>query len=254
MGRLEGKVAVLTGAGSGIARAAAMMFTNEGAKVVIAEINEALGKDAADRAGPNAMFVHTDVTDEDSVKNTMAIVADAYGHINILHNCAGGSVIEDKHITDVDMEVWDRTIPLDLKGPMLCCRYGIPHLQAAGGGSIINMSSVVALRGNHPAHIYAAAKGGIIAFTQSLAGAYSKDGIRANAVCPGLVLTDRVRSRAEGSNNSRSDSDAYSTFKSYPFGMGQPEDIANIVLFLASDESRMVNGAIIPAEGGISAY
>jgi NAD(P)-dependent dehydrogenase (short-subunit alcohol dehydrogenase family) len=254
MGRLEGKVAVLTGAGSGIARAAAQMFTNEGAKVVIAEINEALGKDAADRAGPNAMFVHTDVTDEDSVKNTMATAADAYGHIDILHNCAGGSVIEDKNITDVDMEVWDRTIPLDLKGPMLCCRYGVPHLQAVGGGSIINMSSVVALRGNHPAHIYAAAKGGIIAFTQSLAGAYSKDSIRANAICPGLVLTDRVRSRAEGSNNSRSDSDAYETFKSYPFGMGQPEDIANIVLFLASDESRMVNGAIIPAEGGISAY
>jgi NAD(P)-dependent dehydrogenase (short-subunit alcohol dehydrogenase family) len=255
MGRLDGKVAVLTGAGSGIARAAAQMFTREGAKVVVAEINESLGADSADRAGPNAIFVPTDVTDDASVKNTMAVAADTFGRIDILHNCAGGSVIEDKNITDVDLAVWDRTIPLDLKGPMLCCRHGVPHLQAAGGGSIINMSSVVALRGNHPSHIYAAAKGGIIAFTQSLAGAYSKDGIRANAVCPGLVLTDRVRARAEGAfDNVRGDSDAYDTFKQYPFGVGQPEDIANIVLFLASDESRMVNGATIPAEGGISAY
>jgi len=254
MGRLDGKVAVLTGEGSGIARATAQMFTREGAKVVVAEINKSLGADTADRAGKNAIFVQTDVTNDASVKNAMAVAADAFGRIDILHNCAGGSVIEDKIITDVDLEVWDRTIPLDLKGPMLCCRHGVPHLQAVGGGSIINMSSVVALRGNHPAHIYAAAKGGIIAFTQSLSGAYSKDGIRANAICPGLVLTDRVRSRIEGPNNARSDSAAYGTFQEYPFGVGKPEDIANIVLFLASDESRMVNGAIIPAEGGISAY
>ena len=144
MGRLDGKVAVLTGAGSGIARATAQMFTREGAKVVVAEINKSLGADTADRAGKNAIFVQTDVTDDASVKNAMAVAADAFGRIDILHNCAGGSVIEDKFITDVDLEVWDRTIPLDLKGPMLCCRHGVPHLQAVGGGSIINMSSLCA--------------------------------------------------------------------------------------------------------------
>ena len=254
MRRLEGKVAVITGAGSGIARATAKKFVECGAKVVIAEINKPLGKEISDELGSAATFVETDVTDDESVKHVMATAAETFGKIDILHNCAGGSVLEDKIITDVDFEVWDRTIPLDLKGPMICCRHGIPYLKAAGGGSIINMSSVVALRGNHPSHIYSAAIGGIISFTQSLAGAYSKDKIRANAVCPGLVFTERVRARAEGSNNAREGSDVYSTFKLYPFGAGQPEDIANIVLFLASEESRMINGAIIPAEGGISAY
>lgn len=254
MESLKEKVAVITGAGSGIARATAKKFIEYGAKVVIAEINRPLGEEISNELGSNAKFVETDVTNEESVKNMMAIAANTFGKINILHNCAGGSVIEDNNITDVELEVWDRTIPLDLKGPMLCCRYGIPYLKLAGGGSIINMSSVVALRGNHPAHIYSAAKGGIISFTQSLAGAYAQEKIRANTICPGLVYTERVKARAEGSNNARKESDVYGTFKLYPFGEGQPEDIANIVVFLASEESRMINGATIPAEGGISAY
>lgn len=254
MGRLAGKVAVITGAGSGIARAATQIFVREGAKVVVAEINRQWGEASAQAAGDNALFVQTDVTDDASVQNAMQTAADTFGKIDILYNSAGGSIIEDRQITDVDLSVWDHTIPLDLKGPMLCSRHGIPHLIKAGGGAIINASSVVALRGNHPAHIYSAAKGGLISFTRSLAGEYSKHGIRANVICPGLVLTERVRSRAEGPDDARSDSSAYDTFKQYPFGVGEPEDIANIALFLASDESRMINGAVIPAEGGISAY
>jgi len=254
MGRLDGKVAVITGAGSGIARAAARIFTREGAQVVVAEINPELGAAAALEAGNNAVFIPTDVTDEDSVEGAMAQAVEHFGALHILFNCAGGSVLEDKAVTDVDMEVWERTIPLDLKGPFLCCRHGIPRVITSGGGAVINVSSVVALRGNHPAHVYSSAKGGLISLTRSLAGSYSKDGVRANVICPGLIKTDRVKSRYLAQKPSENREDTISTFQSYPFGVGEPEDIANIALFLASDESRMVNGAVIPAEGGISAY
>jgi len=254
MGRLDGKVAVITGAGSGIARAAASIFTREGAQVVVAEINLELGAAAALEAGNNAIFLPTDVTDEDSVKDTMDQAVKHFGGLHILFNCAGGSVVEDARVTDVDMAVWDRTIPLDLKGPFLCSRFGIPHLIASGGGAVVNVSSVVALRGNHPAHVYSAAKGGLISFTRSLAGSYADDGVRANVICPGLIKTDRVKSRYVARKPSDDRKGMVGTFESYPFGVGEPEDIANIALFLASDESRMVNGAVIPAEGGISAY
>ena len=254
MGRLDGKVAVITGAGSGIARAAASIFTREGAQVVVAEINPELGAAAALEAGNNALFVPTDVTDEDSVKDTMAQAVEHFGGLHILFNCAGGSVIEDARVTDVDMAVWERTIPLDLKGPFLCSRFGIPPLIASGGGAVVNVSSVVALRGNHPAHVYSAAKGGLISFTRSLAGAYADEGVRANVICPGLIKTDRVKARYVARKPSEDRKGTVGTFESYPFGVGEPEDIANIALFLASDESRMVNGAVIPAEGGISAY
>ena len=152
------------------------------------------------------------------------------------------------------MSVWDHTIPLDLKGPFLCCRHGVPKLIESGGGAIVNVSSVVALRGNHPAHVYSAAKGGIISLTRSLAGAYSDQGVRANAIWPGLIKTQRILDRYIERERPNSRVGSVGTFESYPFGVGEPEDIANIALFLASDESRMVNGAIIPAEGGISAY
>ena len=122
-----------------------------------------------------------------------------------------------------------------------------------GKGSVVNFSSVVALRGNHIAHVYVMAKGGLISFTQALAGAYSPKGIRVNAICPGVILTDRVKSRFVDGNQIRFGG-IDNMQQRYPFGVGQPEDIANVALFLASDESRMVNGAAIPAEGGLSAY
>ena len=254
MGRLDGKVAVITGAGSGIARSAARIFTREGAQVIVAEINEEKGATAAREAGNNAVFVPTDVTDEKSVKKMIGQAMKHFGSLHILFNCAGGSVLEDNKVTDVDMEVWDQTIPLDLKGPFLCSRHGIPSIIDSGGGAVINVSSVVALRGNHPAHVYSSAKGALISLTRSLAGAYASDGVRANVICPGLIKTERIKSRYVARKPSETRRDSVSTFESYPFGVGQPEDIANIALFLASDESRMINGAVIPAEGGISAY
>ena len=252
MGRLEGKTAIITGAGSGIARAATGIFIREGAKVMVAEIDEAAGAAAA--ADTGAAFHRTDVTDDASAAACAAAAMAEFGRIDILFNCAGGSVPEDTKIHEVDLEVWDRTIPLDLKGPMLMCRHVVPHMIAGGGGAVVNVSSVVALRGNHPAHIYSAAKGGLISFTRSLAGSYSDQGVRANVICPGLILTERVRARYRQPNEERPREGSIGTFEKYPFGVGQPEDIANIALFLASDESRMVNGAVIPGEGGISAY
>ena len=254
MERLAGKRAVITGAGSGIARAAARIFVAEGAQVVIAEIDEEKGQASAAEAGDAALYIHTDVTDEASVKTTMAEAKERLGGIDILFNCAGGSLLDDNSVTEVDMSVWDYTIPLDLKGPFLCCRHGVPKLIESGGGSIINVASVVALRGNHPAHVYSAAKGGIMSLTRSLAGVYSEHGVRANAICPGLIKTQRVLDRYIERERPNSRVGSVGTFESYPFGVGEPEDIANIALFLASDESRMVNAAVIPAEGGISAY
>ena len=251
MNRLAGKVAVITGAGSGIGRASARLFAAEGAKVVVAEIDEALGAASAREAG--ARFVRTDVTDEASVARMVKQAKDAFGHIDVLLNCAGGSLSEDKPVTEVDLGVWDHTIGLDLKGPFLCCRHVIPLMVEQGKGSVVNFSSVVALRGNHIAHVYIMAKGGLIAFTRALAGTYSPKGVRVNAICPGVVLTERVKSRFTDRNHIRFGG-IENLAARYPFGVGQPEDIAAVALFLASDESRMVNGAAIPAEGGISAY
>jgi NAD(P)-dependent dehydrogenase (short-subunit alcohol dehydrogenase family) len=253
MNRLAGKVAVITGAGSGIGRASARLFAAEGAKVVVAEIDATLGEASAHEAGAGARFVHTDVTDEESVKRMVQHARDAFGHVDVLLNCAGGSLREDSPVTEVDPSVWDHTINLDMKGPFLCCRHVIPMMVEQGKGSVVNFSSVVALRGNHIAHVYVMAKGGLISFTQALAGAYSPKGIRVNAICPGVVLTERVRSRFAAGNQIRFGG-IDNIAGQYPFAVGQPEDIANVALFLASDESRMVNGAAIPAEGGFSAY
>lgn len=261
MGRVQGKVAFITGAGSGIARAAAHLFAQEGAKVVIAELKPELGQ-ASERsvreAGGDALFVETDVTKEESVRQAVQKAVGRYGKLDILYNCAGGSIVEDTRVTDVDMAVWDHTQSLDLLGTFLCCRHGVPELIKAGGGAIVNMSSVVALRGAFPIHVYTAAKGGIIALTKSLAGTYAHDGIRANAICPGVVLTDRVKQRF-GENMAQPGTIPQTRaikvdWKQYPFATGQPEDIAHVALFLASDESRMITGAVIPADGGLSAY
>ena len=263
--RLDQKVAFISGAGSGIARACAQMFVAQGAQVILAELDAERGQQVADdinRSGGQALFVHTDVTEPDSVEQALQTGAKAFGKIDTLINCAGGSIAADKAVTDVDLDVWDHTIALDLKGPFLCCRYGIPHLKEAGGGAIVNFTSVVALKGNFPAHVYTTAKGGIISFTQALAGRYWRDNIRANAIAPGLILSERILERsgldpsaepaaqaAQAQEVNRSIFD-----KRHPFSVGVPEDIANVALFLASDESRMVNGAVIPAEGGLSSY
>jgi len=260
MGRLQGKVAFISGAGSGIARAAARLFAQEGASVAIAEVKPELGRASEESirdSGGDAVFIETDVTKEESVKNAIQRTVSRFGKLDILYNCAGGSIVQDAPVTEVDMSVWQHTISLDLLGTFHCCRHGIPELTKSGGGAIVNMSSVAALRG-FPAHVYVAAKGGIISFTRALSGQYAKNGIRANAICPGLVKTDRVLQRFgdpdDPSSGTAQAQAIKAQFRRYPFSVGEPEDIARIALFLASDEARMITGAIIPADGGLSAY
>src|SRR5260370_22831094 len=232
MNRLVGKVAVITGAGSGVGRASAKLFVAEGAKVVGAEIDAALGEASAREAGADASFVRTDVTDEESVKQMVQQAREAFGHVDVLLNCAGGSLREDGPVTEVDPLVWDRTMNLDLKGPFLCCRHVIPVMVEQGKGSVVNFSSVVALRGNHIAHVYVMAKGGLISFTRALAGAYSAKGVRVNAICPGVVLTERVKGRFTHGNQIRFGG-IENMAERYPFGVGQPDDIPNVAMFLA---------------------
>lgn len=260
MKRLDGKVAFITGAGAGIARAAAELFAREGARVAIAEIDGAAGKAAEARvrdSGGEALFVETDVRDEESVKRSIAAVAARFDRLDVLYNCAGGSRSEDDLVTALDLSVWQKTMSLDLFGAMLCCRHAIPRIIESGGGAVINMSSGAALRGSSPAHVYTAAKGAILSLTRALAGAYAKDNVRVNAICAGRILTDRITSRygsLESAGPVEDRQDAAGRVKEYPFWVGKPEDIASIALFLASDESRMITGASIPADGGRSAY
>lgn len=266
MARLTDKVAFITGAGSGIGKATALLFAQEGARVLIAEKDPELGATTATAVNAvspeHALFTPTDVTDESSVAHALEQAAAQFGKVDVLVNCAGGSLATDASVTDVDMSVWEHTINLDLKGPFLCCRLGIPYLQRTGGGTVVNFTSVVALKGAFGGHVYTAAKGGIIALTQALAGRYWRDGVRANAIAPGIVLSERVRQRMQVDPDLTVEQQIQGAMQQesrlvdhrHPFGYGMPSDIANVALFLASDESRMVNGAVIPAEGGASHY
>jgi NAD(P)-dependent dehydrogenase (short-subunit alcohol dehydrogenase family) len=256
MSRLEGKVVVVTGAAAGIGAATALLCASEGARVVSFDVDAANGAAVQDRIradGGDVLFVRTDVTDENQVQAGMAAALGRYGRIDALINVAGGSATTDAPVDEVDMALWDRTIPLDLKGTFLCCRYAVPALRAAGGGAIVNTSSWAALSGFRK-HIYVAAKGGVVSLTRALAGEYAKDGIRANVVCPGGVRTERTKQRYGEDHSNMVDRARQHDRLKYPFFSGDPIDIAYINLFLASDESRMITGATIQADGGRASY
>lgn len=253
-GRLDGKTALITGGASGIGRASALLFAGEGARVAIADINESDGERTADEvrsAGGQAWFYKTDVTSEESIEQMYAAFDRDAGDLRILYNCAGGSTDADSDVTGLEVKTIEHVLNLELVSAMLCSRRGIPRVIAAGGGSVINMSSFVAFRGVFDIHAYTAAKGALVALTRSMAGSYAKDGVRVNAIAPGVALTERAAARMRAGNIAPV---MPFSWDDYPFGRGRAEDIAAVALFLASDESRMVNAQTILADGGLGAY
>ena len=244
--RLAGKAALITGGGAGIGRATAVLFAREGAKVVIAEIDMAAGEETAHLAGNGAVAIRTDVTDEDSVRAAIRTAVQQFGALHILHNNAGGSTPQDNTVVDAPIEEFWRVIRLDLFGTFLGCRHGIPEIVRAGGGSVINMSSNLALMGITGRDCYTAAKGAIAALTRSLAVEFAPQRVRVNALAPSATMTERVKTLMAGNPAMAR------LAKSHLLGLIEPEDIAHAALYLASDESRMVTGQILPVDSGVT--
>ncbi len=248
MARLEGKVAFITGAGTGIGRCTAELFAREGARVAIAEIDGSSGEETAHRiarAGGEAIAIRTDVGEPESIEAAIRRTVGHYGRLNVLHNNAGGSTGADANAVEAPLEEFWRAIRLDLFGTFLGCRFGIPEIIRSGGGSVINMASVVALMGFPGRDCYTAAKGGVAALTRSLAVQFGDKGVRVNAIAPTVTLTERVKALLAGSQAMQA------LAEQHLLGLGQPMDMAQAALYLASDESRIVTGVILPVDSGL---
>lgn len=255
MPRLAGKVAFITGGGGGIGRATAERFAEEGAKVVIAEINDARGEAAAQSArargvpsGGDGHFVHCDVTDRTSVEAAIAQTVKRFGKLNILHNNAGGASPQDGPVTEVSEQEFWRVIKLDLFGTFLCCKVGIPFIIKSGGGCVINMTSTLALHAVPGRDCYTAAKGAIAAMTRSMAVEYAAHKIRVNAIAPSVTLTDRVKKLMEGSK------EIEKLASTHLLGLGLPIHMANMALYLASDEAEITTGQIMVVDSGATIW
>ena len=249
MGRLDGKVAVITGAGGGMGREAALLFCEEGAQVCVADVDADAAEKTAAEAG-DAFAIRVDVADSDSVREMYDETAERYGGIDVLYNNAGISPPDDDSILVTEPDAWQRVQDVNTKGVYLCCKHGIPHLLERGGGSIINVASFVALVGAATSQIsYTASKGAVLSLSRELAVQFARQGIRVNALCPGPVETPLLL-RIFGD-----DPAAYERRRAHlPMGrLAKPREIVNAALFLASDESSYVNGATFLVDGGLTA-
>ncbi len=247
MAALKGKVAIVTGGGAGIGRAAAVLFAAEGAKVVVADHKPDLGAatvEAIVAADGVALNVETDVSNPEAVEHMVQAAIDNYGRIDILYNNAGGATALDGKVTDLPLEEFWRTIGVDLFGTFLGCRFVIPHMAKQGGGSIINTTSIRAMVGTAGADAYTSAKGGVLTLTKALAMQWADQGIRVNAIAPGVILSERVKALL---------SDDDPILGKSLLGPSEPTDVAQMALYLASDASRRVTGAILPMDSGASA-
>jgi NAD(P)-dependent dehydrogenase (short-subunit alcohol dehydrogenase family) len=249
MGRLAGKIAFITGAGSGIGRSAAELFAREGAAVAVADINHVAGDETAhlvERAGAQGIAITTDATDPESMQNAIGRAVAAFGRLDIIYNNAGGSTARDASAVNAPLDEFWRAIKVDLFGTFLGCRFGIPELIKAGGGSVINMASNVALMGFPGRDCYTAAKGGVLAITRSLAVTYAPHKVRVNAIAPSVTKTERVvKLMAQDPQVAR-------IGESHLLGLGEPLDVAYAALYLASDESRVTTGSCLLVDSGIT--
>ncbi len=250
MSRLAGKVAFITGAAGGIGRAICARYIEEGASIAAVDIladgvQESL---QAASAGDRGLALVCDITDPDSVRAAVANTVARFGRLDVLCNVAGGSSAADARVTDApDSEFW-RVIKLDLYGTFLCCKHAIPEMIKAGGGSVINMSSMVAQMALPERDCYTAAKGGVSSLTRSMAAEYAASKIRVNAIAPGLVLTPRIARLLAERPELRGLSDTHL------LGPCQPLDIAQMAVYLGSDEARVVTGQVLPVDSGVTIH
>jgi NAD(P)-dependent dehydrogenase (short-subunit alcohol dehydrogenase family) len=251
-GRLEGKVALITGAGSGMGRTAVVRFAREGARVVACDVDLESARESvamAESAGGRALAVKADVSKEAEVREAVKAGIKAYGKLDVLYNNAGIFPSTDHSVVDTDEAVWDKVLAVNVKGVYLVCKHGIPELLAAGGGSVINVASFVALVGcTVPQDAYTASKGAVIALTKSLAVQFGPKGIRANAICPGPIETPLLTAWLL-----KEPAEKAKRLNRIPMArFGKSEDIVNTALYLASDESSWTNGAALVVDGGIT--
>ena len=250
--RLKNKVALITGAGSGIGRETALLFAAEGAGVAAVDINDAAGQETVAMikdAGGQAAYVHADVSQAADAENMVRFAEETFGKLNVLFNNAGIMHSKDDNAVTTDEEIWDLTMNINLKGVFLGCKYGIPALQRAGGGSIINTASFVALLGAATPQIaYTASKGGVLAMTRELAVVHARENIRVNALCPGPLHTELLMKFLNTAAKKQR------RLVHIPMGrFGQAKEMAYAALYLASDESSYVTGVDFKVDGGITA-
>jgi NAD(P)-dependent dehydrogenase (short-subunit alcohol dehydrogenase family) len=252
MGRLDGKVCVITGAGGGMGREAAILFTAEGAKVCAADVSIASAEETVTmcEGEGDAFAFPVDVAHEHQVTAMMAATAERFGGIDVLYNNAGISPDDDASILDTSVEAWQRVQDVNTKGVFLCCKHGIPHLRRRGGGSVINVASFVAILGAATSQIsYTASKGAVLSMTRELAVQFAREGIRVNALCPGPVETPLLLNIFGGDPGALERRKVH-----WPTGrLAKPREVVNGALFLASDESSYVNGATFLVDGGLTA-
>jgi NAD(P)-dependent dehydrogenase (short-subunit alcohol dehydrogenase family) len=246
-GRLEGKVAVITGGASGIGRETAKRFAEEGARVCVADLADEPGKETA--AEIDGLYIHADVTNPDDVQGMYREASERFGGLDVLFNNAGISPPDDDSILETELEAWQRVQDVNLKSVFLCCKYGIPYLLERGGGSIINTASFVAVMGAAASQIsYTASKGGVLAMSRELGVQFARQGVRVNALCPGPVNTPLLQELF-----AKDPEKAERRLVHLPMGrFAEATEIANGALFLASDESSYVTASTFLVDGGLS--